>query len=62
MMLASLYYVPMWVFYRGTEVVDQINELRYRRVAVGVEGSGTRRFAAPMLAINGSRPASSWYR
>jgi TRAP-type uncharacterized transport system substrate-binding protein len=52
-MLASLYYVPMWVFYRGTDVLDQINELRYRRVAVGVEGSGTRRFAGPVLAING---------
>ena len=52
-MLASLFYVPMWVFYSGTEMHDQINELRYRRIAFGLEGSGTRAFAEPLLAING---------
>jgi TRAP-type uncharacterized transport system substrate-binding protein len=52
-MLASLYYVPMWIFYRGAEPVDQINELRYRRVTVGVDGSGTREFVEPLLALNG---------
>ena len=52
-MLASLYYVPMWIFYKGSETLTQINELRYRRIAVGVEGSGTRAFAEPVLAING---------
>jgi TRAP-type uncharacterized transport system substrate-binding protein len=52
-MLASLYYVPMWIFYSGTETLTQINELRYRRIAFGLEGSGTRAFAEPLLAING---------
>lgn len=27
-MLASLYYVPMWIFYRGTDTFDHVNELR----------------------------------
>ena len=52
-MLASLYYLPMWIFYRGEETMDQIGDLRYRRIAVGVEGGGTRAFAGPLLAING---------
>ena len=52
-MLASLYYVPMWIFYTGTETLTQVNELRDRRIAVGVEGSGTRAFAQPLLSLNG---------
>jgi len=52
-MLASLYYVPMWIFYRGTDTLDHINELRNRRVAFGVKGGGTRSFAEPLFALNG---------
>src|SRR5450631_1856278 len=52
-MLASLYYVPMWIFYSGKDTLDQINELRYRRIAFGLAGSGTRAFAEPLLTING---------
>src|SRR5450631_65194 len=52
-MLASLYYVPMWIFYSGKDTLDQINELRYRRIAFGIAGGGTRAFAEPLLAING---------
>jgi hypothetical protein len=37
-MLASLYYVPMWIFYTGADTISQINHLRSRKVAVGVEG------------------------
>lgn len=52
-MLASLYYVPMWIFYNGTGTITQINELRYRRIAAGLSGSGARAFAEPLLALNG---------
>src|SRR5260221_3679132 len=52
-MLASLYYVPMWVFYTGAGALTQVNELNNRRIADGVEGSGARAFAAPVLALNG---------
>jgi TRAP-type uncharacterized transport system substrate-binding protein len=52
-MLASLYDVPMWVFYTGAETLGQLNQLRYRRIAVGVAGSGARAFAEPLLAVNG---------
>jgi len=52
-MLASLYYVPMWIFYRSTDTLSQVNELRNRRVAVGVSGSGTRSLGDAVLALNG---------
>jgi TRAP-type uncharacterized transport system substrate-binding protein len=52
-MLASLYYVPLWIFYSGNETLTQINQLIYRRVAIGVEGSGARAFAEPLFALNG---------
>ena len=52
-MLASLYYVPMWIFYTATETLSQVNELRFRRIAFGLQGSGTRAFTEPILAING---------
>src|SRR5208283_4050532 len=35
-MLASLYYVPMWIFYSGADTLSHVSELRYRRIAVGV--------------------------
>src|SRR6187399_3745750 len=41
-MLASLYYVPMWIFYRSTVTLNQVNELRNHQVAIGVNGSGAR--------------------
>jgi hypothetical protein len=51
-MLASLYYEPLWVFYRGREMLTQLDELRYKRVAIGSPGSGAEAFAAPLLAAN----------
>src|SRR5947207_5730294 len=52
-MLASLYYEPLWIFYRGTETLTQLNQLRGKRIAVGTPGSGTRAFIVPLLAANG---------
>ena len=53
MMLATLYYVPMWIFYNGPDTLNLVADLRYRRIAIGVKGSGARSFAEPVLAING---------
>jgi len=55
-MLASLYYVPMWIFYRKTEPLGYVNELRNRRVAVGVAGSGARSLSEFVFALNGLTP------
>jgi TRAP transporter TAXI family solute receptor len=51
--LASLYYEPMWVFYRASGELDHVSRLRGRRIAIGPEGSGTRPLALQMLALAG---------
>ncbi|MBR0774814.1 ABC transporter substrate-binding protein [Bradyrhizobium diazoefficiens] len=55
-MLASLYYVPLWIFYRKTEPLNYVNELRDRRVAVGASGSGARSLSESVFALNGLSP------
>jgi TRAP-type uncharacterized transport system substrate-binding protein len=47
--LGSLYYEPLWVFYRGARVLHGFSQLRGKRLAVGAEGSGTRVFALRLL-------------
>lgn len=51
-MLAALRYEPVWVFYRGDRTLTRIEELRYRRVAVGTPGNGGRRIVEPLLAAS----------
>jgi TRAP transporter TAXI family solute receptor len=53
--LGSFYHEPVWVFYRGREVVDQLVQLRGKRIAIGAEGSGTRRLAEQLFEANGVR-------
>jgi TRAP transporter TAXI family solute receptor len=52
-MLASLYYEPLWIFYAGTETISAVPELRGKRIAVGAPRSGTRKFAEAVLSMNG---------
>jgi TRAP-type uncharacterized transport system substrate-binding protein len=52
-MLASLYYEPLWIFYRDANTLSQINQFFGKRIAVGVAGSGTRALADQLLAANG---------
>ncbi len=49
--LGSVYYEPLWVFHRGKEI-DDLNQLRGQRIAVGGEGSGTRKLALDLLAAH----------
>lgn len=51
-MLASVHFMPLWVFYRDTGTFTRLNELRYKRVAVGAPGDGVQRFLEPLLAAN----------
>ena len=51
-MLASLYYEPLWLFTRSSETLTQINQLQGKRIATGIEGSGTRAFLEPLLRAN----------
>ncbi|MCP3143442.1 TAXI family TRAP transporter solute-binding subunit [Pyxidicoccus xibeiensis] len=49
--LGSLSYVPLWVFYRG-EPIEDVRDLKGRRISVGAEESGTRALALTMLEAN----------
>ncbi len=52
-MLASLYFEPLWIFYRDAATLSKLNQLNGKRIAVGVPGSGTRAMAERMLGANG---------
>lgn len=58
-MLASLYYEPLWVFYRAPKALSQLIEFQGKRIAIGAPGSGTRAFAEPLLDFNAVRPDNS---
>jgi TRAP transporter TAXI family solute receptor len=53
MALASVFLEPLWVFVRADLRVRLLADLKRRRVAVGVEGSGTRMLALQLLQANG---------
>ncbi len=55
--LGSIYYEPLWVFYRNPEPIDQLVHLRGKRIAIGAEGSGTRKLALELLEANGATAA-----
>ena len=52
MSLGSMYYEPLWVFYRGNDVLDRVAQLHGKNLAIGAEGSGTRKLALQILAAN----------
>jgi TRAP transporter TAXI family solute receptor len=52
-MLASLYYEPLWIFYRDAATLTQLNELHGKRIATGVVGSGTRALVTQLFTANG---------
>jgi TRAP-type uncharacterized transport system substrate-binding protein len=51
--LASLYFEPVWVFYRSNETYSDLRELRDKRIAIGLAGSGTDSMASLLLGENG---------
>ncbi|MGD2129979.1 MAG: TAXI family TRAP transporter solute-binding subunit [Lysobacterales bacterium] len=51
--LGSLYYEPMWLFYREGLALDKLTSLQGHRVAAGEPGSGTRAVAEYLLKANG---------
>lgn len=53
LMLASLYYEPLWIFYRDRATLTKPNQLRGKRIAVGNTGSGTQILALRALMVNG---------
>ncbi len=52
-MLASLYYQPLWIFTRRGEAVDSLAALARKTVSTGMPGSGTAALSLPLLAASG---------
>jgi TRAP transporter TAXI family solute receptor len=50
--LGRVYLEPLWVFYRGLDIIDRLSQLKGRRVIIGPEGSGTRQLALDLLKSN----------
>jgi len=50
--LGSLYYEPLWVFYRGEQTLSRISQLQNMPIAIGKPGSGTYAIAGQLLADN----------
>jgi TRAP transporter TAXI family solute receptor len=55
--LGSVFYEPVAVFYRSTEPIARLAQLKGRRIAVGAEGSGARSLALTLLNANGVEAA-----
>lgn len=58
-MLASLYYEPLWIFVRRGERIDALAALVGKRIAMGMPGSGTDALATPLLAASGVSSANA---
>ena len=51
--LGRINYQLFWVFYRATETLDHLVQLKGKRIAVGPVGSGTQVVAAKVLGVSG---------
>ena len=60
--LGSVFYLPLWVFYQGNETLDDLSQLRDKRINIGPEGSGIRKFALDLLKVaNFPNPPTAIY-
>jgi hypothetical protein len=48
--MGPIFNVPFWVFYSSAESIDQLAQLKGKRIAVGPEGSGARYEAEKILS------------
>lgn len=53
--LGDFYHEPLWIFYRDGVLggADKLLDLKGRRLAIGIVGSGTNHLAMQLLAANG---------
>jgi len=57
--VGSLFFEPIWVFYRNPTPIDRLSLLQNMTIAVGPIGSGTRAVARQLLQENGITEASA---
>ena len=51
--IAAVSYEPIWVFYRGDTTINRLAQLRGKRIAIGVPGSGLLNVAQVLLSYSG---------
>jgi TRAP-type uncharacterized transport system substrate-binding protein len=51
--LGAICYSPLWVFYRSQETWDDLSRLIGKKIAIGPEGSGARKFSLDLLKASG---------
>lgn len=51
--LGSLYYEPLWLFYKGKKDITKLSDLKGKRVGIGADGSGTHHVISRILEENG---------
>ena len=51
--IAAVSYEPIWVFYRGDTAINRLAQLRGKRIAIGVPGSGLLNVAQVLLSYSG---------
>jgi len=52
--LGAICYSPLWVFYRSQETLDDLSRLKGKKIAIGPEGSGARKFSLDLLKASGA--------
>lgn len=52
-MIASLYYEPLWLFYHGNIEINKLAQLAGKRIAAGIPGSGTRALVDQLDKVTG---------
>lgn len=50
--LGSLFYEPIWIFYRGKKEITNLADLKGQRINVGPDGYGLRRLFQQILEVN----------
>jgi TRAP transporter TAXI family solute receptor len=59
--LGSMFVEPVWVFYRGSRIKDDLFDLENMRIAIGERGSGTQPVALQMLYDSGITPQNATF-
>ncbi len=57
--LGSVFYEPLAVFYRSAKPLTRLSQFRGKRLAIGMEGSGTRVLTLSLLDANGIKPGGA---
>jgi len=50
--LGSMYFEPLWVFYKSDQTITRVTQLKGKRIAYGADGSGTQALAKVILGQN----------